>query len=83
MKLMVGSKSIPGKVGMMPKNNQDSFLIDTNFLEDCDCKVFSVFDGHGTFGHRVSKFLKDNLHKKLYANLRSSITCDKDYSESK
>jgi serine/threonine protein phosphatase PrpC len=51
-----GTKQIP---------NQDNFLI---ILDQSDL-LFSVFDGHGIFGHKVSDYLQKDLPKLLLGNV--------------
>ena len=42
-----------------PKINQDNFLIQNKILKKGNFSVFAVFDGHGKYGHLVSKYLKN------------------------
>ncbi|CAL9114956.1 unnamed protein product [Musa textilis] len=41
--------------------NQDSFYVKTQFQGNPDLHFFGVFDGHGRFGARCSKFVRDRL----------------------
>ena len=41
------------------KTNQDNFLSKNKIFNLSNYSVFAVFDGHGTNGHHISKFLKD------------------------
>jgi serine/threonine protein phosphatase PrpC len=51
-----------GSLGSNPKaHNQDTFLILPLHEGRYSCYVFGVFDGHGTFGHHVSLFVKDSV----------------------
>lgn len=43
------------------KSNQDRMLITSKFNNAKHQWVFSVFDGHGTDGHKVSEFIRDNF----------------------
>eukprot|EP01015_Nassula_variabilis_P023549 TRINITY_DN441_c0_g2_i2.p1 TRINITY_DN441_c0_g2~~TRINITY_DN441_c0_g2_i2.p1 ORF type:complete len:286 (-),score=52.85 TRINITY_DN441_c0_g2_i2:37-894(-) len=47
------------------KINQDSFIIRPNLLDFENVHLFGVFDGHGSNGHFVSNFLKENLPIQL------------------
>ena len=54
------------------KINQDS-LFKVNY-EDLNLYFYGVCDGHGTYGHLVSNFIKTNLPIILYHNLSSIIS---------
>jgi len=43
------------------KANQDSFLICENVLNDANCHLFGVFDGHGEFGDLCSHYSADQV----------------------
>lgn len=43
------------------KTNQDRMLITSKFNNASNQWVFCIFDGHGTDGHKVSQFIRDNL----------------------
>ena len=43
------------------KANQDRILITSKFNNASNQWVFWVFDGHGTDGHLVSQFVRDNI----------------------
>jgi hypothetical protein len=43
------------------KPNQDRMLITSKFNDAPHQWIFSVFDGHGVDGHKVSQFVRDNL----------------------
>jgi serine/threonine protein phosphatase PrpC len=49
----------------VPKTNQDSVLLKNKILGDCGISMMAVFDGHGSEGHLVSKFLVANLIGKI------------------
>jgi serine/threonine protein phosphatase PrpC len=52
------------EVGFSPfsrKVNQDALLVSTNLLDVPGLDVFGVFDGHGEFGHHVSRFIAEKL----------------------
>ena len=40
------------------KNNQDNFILAPNIGNKSAIHLFGVADGHGQFGHEVSKFVK-------------------------
>ena len=54
------------------KINQDN-LFKVNY-EDLNLYFYGVCDGHGTYGHLVSNFIKTNLPIILYHNLTSIIS---------
>ena len=54
------------------KINQDN-LFKVNY-EDLNLYFYGVCDGHGTYGHLVSNFIKSNLPIILYHNLSSIIS---------
>ena len=45
----------------LDKPNQDRMLITSKFNNAPHQWIFSVFDGHGVDGHKVSQFVRDNL----------------------
>jgi serine/threonine protein phosphatase PrpC len=52
------------EVGFSPfsrKVNQDSLVISTSLLDVPGLDLFGVFDGHGEFGHHVSRFIAEKL----------------------
>jgi len=53
------------------KVNQDNYFVYKNFLNDPNSMYISVLDGHGTHGHDVSKYLKDNLPVNMHRELLS------------
>ncbi|KAG1364266.1 putative protein phosphatase 2C 66 [Cocos nucifera] len=48
-------------------SNQDAMLVWENFASRSDTIFCGVFDGHGPFGHLVSKKVRDSLPLKLCA----------------
>lgn len=50
--------------GNVPKTNQDAFIINNNFCGFKNKSFYAVCDGHGTNGHLVSGFVKNNLSSK-------------------
>jgi serine/threonine protein phosphatase PrpC len=56
-------------VGYMPSNpgkvNQDAFIELPHLNYHLDSYFFSVCDGHGTYGHEVSGFIKQRLSKLM------------------
>lgn len=47
------------------KQNQDNYFIYENFLNDSDSIFLGVCDGHGIYGHDVSKFLRETIPKEV------------------
>ena len=45
----------------IPKINQDNLLIQYKLLKKGNFSVFAVFDGHGKYGHLVSKYLRNSF----------------------
>ncbi|KAI4344984.1 hypothetical protein L6164_012154 [Bauhinia variegata] len=54
-----------GKKGI----NQDAMLVWENFCSKQDIIFCGVFDGHGPYGHRVAKRVRDSFPLKLSAQL--------------
>lgn len=75
----ISYKSLPGKINsFQSKMNQDSFLIMTNVLGLSGFCILGVFDGHGTFGHLVSDYVKkffENYFRNFdnYTNSKSQL----------
>jgi len=62
-----------GFTGQEPKKmNQDNFFIYKNFNNIPESLFVGVCDGHGSVGHDVSSFLKENLPKSLDSELRKA-----------
>ena len=51
--------------GKMKKENQDTYFEGVEFGGRKDVHVFGVFDGHGTQGLKVAKFVERELPAKL------------------
>lgn len=66
----VAYRSKPGYNGHYSKINQDSFVIEKNFLNDKNNSVFCVFDGHGEGGHKVAQHLKNYLYSNILDSIR-------------
>ena len=66
-------KNLPGEP---EKINQDN-LFKVNY-EDINLYYYGVCDGHGSNGHLVSKFVKNNLPYILYENIISKISDQSD-----
>ena len=53
------------QVGYQPNNphkvNQDNFIEAVNFAGKTNAYLFAVADGHGTYGHEVSRYIKTRL----------------------
>ena len=54
----VSVRSKPGFNGHYAKTNQDASHVEREFLRDQSSCFFSVYDGHGEYGHRVAQYLK-------------------------
>jgi hypothetical protein len=65
----------PGECFQQTKTNQDAYLINTEFDGDPNKVIFGVFDGHGTYGDKVSQYLKDNFASKNYFRLKLQRIC--------
>lgn len=52
------------------KHNQDNFFIFKNLNDEQNVFFIGVCDGHGIFGHDVSKYLINNLPKNLHNSLK-------------
>ena len=50
----------------MSKANQDSYLVCEQFLNDPNCHVFGVFDGHGQYGDYCSHYAADNVSSHVW-----------------
>ena len=73
--------SIPGSHKGMEKVNQDCSLILPN-INDCkNVKLFGIFDGHGTYGDKISKEICEYF--SLYFNNKSLYEKDLNYSDNK
>ena len=61
-----GYKSRAGSIKGKPKlNNEDSVIILPNLQKTRGQYLFSIADGHGTNGHTISQFIKDNYPSTL------------------
>lgn len=47
--------------GRPKKENQDSYIIHQDLQGIAGCYLFAVCDGHGVYGHKVSRLLKNKL----------------------
>ncbi|XP_074570972.1 putative protein phosphatase 2C 66 [Curcuma longa] len=54
--------------------NQDAMIVWENFASLKDTVFCGVFDGHGPYGHMVSKKVRDSLPLKLSTSWRASLT---------
>lgn len=52
----------------MKKFNQDNYFIFENFINNPEYLYLAVCDGHGEFGHDVSKFLRETLPSHVNMN---------------
>eukprot|EP01015_Nassula_variabilis_P003929 TRINITY_DN1268_c0_g2_i1.p2 TRINITY_DN1268_c0_g2~~TRINITY_DN1268_c0_g2_i1.p2 ORF type:complete len:276 (+),score=19.85 TRINITY_DN1268_c0_g2_i1:1-828(+) len=67
----------------MPSNpkkvNQDGYVAKINIGSEKDVSIYSVCDGHGTFGHLVSNYIVDNMgdvflkHNKAKQDVKLTI----------
>jgi serine/threonine protein phosphatase PrpC len=48
-----------------PKINQDNYFIIKDFLNNTDHFLIGLCDGHGSYGHLISKYICDILPKKM------------------
>lgn len=53
--------------------NQDAMIVWENFCSRKDTVFCGVFDGHGPYGHKVAKRVRDSLPLKLSAHWEVSI----------
>ncbi|KAJ8753800.1 hypothetical protein K2173_000054 [Erythroxylum novogranatense] len=70
--------------------NQDAMTVWEEFTGDKDTFFCGVFDGHGPYGHKVARYVRDNLPSKLSTAIKlpesnsfnySEVGIDKDYSK--
>lgn len=70
---IVDQFSFGTKAGMMTKHrwktNQDETIINLNLLSLPHVHFFAVCDGHGSNGHIIAKFVKQNLPKTIVKHL--------------
>ncbi|KAF4379018.1 hypothetical protein F8388_022105 [Cannabis sativa] len=52
--------------------NQDAMTIWENFTGEKDMVLCGVFDGHGPYGHKVARHVRDNLPTKLSKAIEQS-----------
>ena len=75
----VGSYSQAGKgEDGFVKVNQDSFLVIQNEYKLPDFNIFSVLDGHGEYGHLVSRFITKYLATFFKKNKKMQILKSED-----
>ena len=75
----VSSQSQAGKnEDGLPKINQDSYLIIQNEYKLPDFNIFSVLDGHGEYGHLVSRFITKYLTTFFKKNKKMNILKSED-----
>ena len=59
---MVKKFAYATKKGFLPtdpeKENQDAFFFHPNMCKEPAFHMFGVADGHGTYGHEVSNYIK-------------------------
>lgn len=57
---------------VLGKSNQDSYLVCENILQDPNCHMFGVFDGHGEFGDHCSYYAAEQLAHCFAKELKSN-----------
>ena len=58
--------SQPGSVrGKVKKENQDSYVVRKGLVNEVDILLVMVCDGHGDFGHFISRYITQHLPGKL------------------
>ncbi|EAS06704.1 protein phosphatase 2c (macronuclear) [Tetrahymena thermophila SB210] len=61
-KLNISYRTKQGVLASNPnKTNQDSYIIQQNLMNKNNQHFYAVCDGHGTYGHHVSQFIKQQL----------------------
>ncbi|KAF9587341.1 hypothetical protein IFM89_001331 [Coptis chinensis] len=65
----------------MKGTNQDAMLVWENFSSKEDTVFCGVFDGHGPYGHMVSKRVRDFLPLKLCSQWNVNLSSDKNNNE--
>lgn len=71
----VAYKTRVGSVYGKPKlNNQDSFIIKPALKCVRGHYLFAVLDGHGSYGHNVSQFIRDSYPDLIENNLDRDLT---------
>ena len=69
-------KSRPGALPGKPiKTNQDSYIVIPKFLGDSNIGFYAVADGHGLYGHNVSRFVKRILPSTIAFHLIPNPLC--------
>ncbi|CAG9333789.1 unnamed protein product [Blepharisma stoltei] len=69
------SKTKTGNIGGVPKKeNQDAWLVRSDFANTHNQFLLSVMDGHGIFGHKVSAFVKKTLPLRIEGFIPSEVT---------
>lgn len=62
-----------GKIRSQPKmHNQDASLVVEHFAGRPDAYLLGVFDGHGAYGHDVSRYIKEHLEECIMRTLKST-----------
>jgi serine/threonine protein phosphatase PrpC len=51
------------------RKNQDNVLIRPSFAGRPELHLFGVFDGHGTEGHTISAYVRDQIESALHSEL--------------
>lgn len=69
LKMKITNVAVKSKAGCsgrrVQKTNQDSFINLPQFIESRGIGLFGILDGHGTFGHHVSQFVKTSLPRNI------------------
>ena len=67
--------SVGHQPGNPNKQNQDSYILVPNMLNQLGLHFFSVCDGHGANGHHVSQYLKEKLPRKYFISTLTRSFC--------
>lgn len=71
-KTQIGQRVICGMSNGKPKVCQDQALVSTFQVKNKPFLLLAVFDGHGRFGERLSKFVKDHTSQLFQKELVNS-----------
>lgn len=64
--IKIDSCTVPGYTSPgYQKINQDNYFVQKDFLNQKEHFIIGVSDGHGSYGHQISKYVCDMLPKKI------------------
>ena len=64
--IKIDSCTVPGYIAPgNQKINQDNYFVQKEFLNIKDNFIIGISDGHGSYGHLISKYICDTLPKKI------------------